>query len=254
MGERESYAPGTFCWADLGTTDADAATEFYTAVFGWEAIDAEVGDAGTYTTFKLDGRDVAAMYEMDEDKRVSLTPHWASYVSVEDVDALAPRVRELGGEVLAEPFDVMQAGRTAALRDPTGAILHLWQPREQLGAGRVNDPGFMVWNELASPDPPRARDFFGELLGWTVDPEESGYGVIRREGAVNGGMRPLQDGEPTHWLVYFTVESLDDAIAAIRGAGGSVIAGPMSTGAGRVAAVSDPQGAPFALFEGDVDP
>jgi uncharacterized protein len=254
MGERESYAPGTFCWADLGTTDADAATAFYTTVFGWEAVDAEVGDAGTYTTFKLDGRDVAAMYEMDEDQRESLTPHWASYVSVEDVDALAPRVRELGGEVLAEPFDVMQAGRTAALRDPTGAILHLWQPREQLGAGRVNDPGFMVWNELASPDPARARDFFGELLGWTVDPEESGYGVIRREGAINGGMRPTQDGEPTHWLVYFTVESLDDAVAAIRGAGGSVIAGPMSTGVGRVAAVSDPQGAAFALFEGDVDP
>ena len=254
MGERESYAPGTFCWADLGTTDADAAKAFYTAVFGWEAVDAEVGEAGTYTTFKLDGLDVAAMYEMDEDQRSSLTPHWASYVSVEDVDALAPRVRELGGEVLAEPFDVMQAGRTAALRDPTGAILHLWQPREQLGAGRVNDPGFMVWNELASPDPARARDFFGELLGWTVDPEESGYGVIHRGDAINGGMRPLQDGEPTHWLVYFTVEALDDAITAIRGAGGSVIAGPMSTGAGRVAAVSDPQGAPFALFEGDVDP
>jgi uncharacterized protein len=254
MAERESYPPGTFCWADLGTTDADAAKAFYTRVFGWEAVDAEVGDEGTYTTFKLDGRDVAAMYELDEDQRSSVTPHWASYVSVEDVDALAPRVRELGGEVLAEPFDVMQAGRTAALRDPTGAILHLWQPREQLGAGRVNDPGFMVWNELASPDPARARDFFGDLFGWTVEPEESGYGVIRRDGAVNGGMRPLQDGEPTHWLVYFTVESLDDAVAAIREAGGSVIAGPMSTGVGRVAAVSDPQGAAFALFEGDVDP
>jgi predicted enzyme related to lactoylglutathione lyase len=254
MGERESYAPGTFGWADRGTTDADAAKAFYTRVFGWDAVDAEVGESGTYTTFRLDGRDVAAMYEMDEDARASLTPHWSSYVSVEDVDALTPRVRELGGEVLAEPFDVMQAGRTAALRDPTGATLHLWQPREQLGAGRVNDPGCMVWNELASPDPARARDFFAELLGWTVEPEESGYGVIRLEGAINGGMRPLQDGEPTHWLVYFTVASLDDAIAAIRGGGGSVIAGPMSTPVGRVAAVGDPQGAPFALFEGDVDP
>jgi uncharacterized protein len=191
---------------------------------------------------------------MEEAERASLTPHWSSYVSVEDVDALTPRVRELGGEVLAEPFDVVQAGRTAALRDPTGATLHLWQPREQLGAGRVNDAGCMVWNELASPDPARARDFFGELLGWTVEPEESGYGVIRLQGAINGGMRPLQDGEPTHWLVYFTVASLDDAIAAIRDGGGTVIAGPMSTPVGRVAAVGDPQGAPFALFEGDVDP
>ena len=67
MGERDSYAPGTFCWADLGTTDADAAKAFYTRVFGWEAVDAPAGDAGTYTTFRLDGRDVAALYEMGEE-------------------------------------------------------------------------------------------------------------------------------------------------------------------------------------------
>ena len=254
MGERESYAPGTFCWADLGTTDADAAKAFYTRVFGWEAVDTPVGEAGTYTMFRLEGSDVAALYELDEEQRSSLTPHWSSYVSVEDVDALAPRVRDLGGDVLAGPFDVMQAGRTAAVRDPTGATLHLWQAREQLGAGRVNDPGCMCWNELASPDPARARDFFGALLGWDVEPEESGYGVIRLNGAINGGIRPPQDGEPTHWLVYFTVESCEDAIAAIREAGGTVIAGPFETAVGRVAAVGDPQGAPFALFEGQVDP
>jgi uncharacterized protein len=254
MGVRESYVPGTFCWADLGTTDAEAAKPFYTSLFGWEAVDTAVGDEGTYTMFRLDGSDIAALYELDEEQRATLTPHWSSYVAVDDVDAVVPRVRDLGGEVLAEPFDVEQAGRTAAVRDPTGATLHLWQPREQLGAGRVNDPGCMVWNELASPDPARARDFFAGLLGWTVEPEESGYGVIRLGGALNGGIRPPQDGEPTHWLVYFTVGSCDDAIAAIREAGGSVIAGPFDTAVGRVAAVGDPQGAAFALYQGEVDP
>jgi predicted enzyme related to lactoylglutathione lyase len=254
MGERESYAPGTFCWADLGTTDADAAKAFYTAVFDWEAVDAAAGEAGTYTTFKLGGRDVAALYEMGEEERSSLTPHWSSYVSVEDVDALAPKVLELGGEVLAHPFDVMQSGRMTALKDPTGATVHLWQPRDQAGAGRVNDAGCMVWNELATPDPARARDFFAELLGWSVEPEESGYGVIKNNGALNGGIRPPQDGEPTHWLVYFTTAELDDAIKNVRDAGGSVIAGPFDTPVGRVAAVRDPQGAAFALFEGEVDP
>ena len=254
MGERENYAPGTFCWADLGTTDADAAKAFYTGVFGWEAVDAPAGEAGTYTTFKLDGQDVAALYEMGEEERASLTPHWSSYISVEDVDSLAPRVLELGGEVLAHPFDVMQSGRMTALKDPTGATVNLWQPREQIGAGRVNDTGCMVWNELATPDPARARDFFGELLGWTLEPEESGYGVIKNSGALNGGIRPPQDGEPTHWLIYFTAAALDDAIAKVREGGGSVIAGPMTTPVGRVVAVRDPQGAAFALFEGEVDP
>jgi uncharacterized protein len=253
MGERDSYAPGTFCWADLGTTDADAAKAFYAGVFGWEAVDQPAGEAGTYTTFKLDGRDIAALYEMGEAERGSLTPHWSSYVSVEDVDELAPKVLELGGEVLAHPFDVMQSGRMTALKDPTGATVNLWQPREQIGAGRVNDAGCMVWNELATPDPARARDFFAALLGWTVEPEESGYGVIKNQGALNGGVRPPQDGEPTHWLVYFTIASLDDTVKKIREAGGSVIAGPMTTPVGRVAAVRDPQGAAFALFEGETD-
>ena len=101
MGERETYAPGTFCWADLGTSDAESAKGFYTAVFGWEAVDAPAGDAGTYTTFRLGGRDVAALYEMGDEEQKTLRPHWSSYVSVEDVDALAERVRELGGEILA---------------------------------------------------------------------------------------------------------------------------------------------------------
>jgi predicted enzyme related to lactoylglutathione lyase len=253
MGEREGYAPGIFCWADLGTTDADDAKAFYTTVFGWEAEDAPAGEAGVYTTFRLDGRDVAALYEMGEEERSSLQPHWSSYVAVEDVDALAPRVLELGGEVLAHPFDVLQAGRMTALRDPTGATVHLWQPREQAGAGRVNDAGCMVWNELATPDPARARDFYSELLGWTLEPEESGYGVIKNRGALNGGIRPPQEGEPTHWLVYYTVPACDEAIEKIRDAGGSVIAGPMETPVGRVAAVRDPQGAPFAVFEGETD-
>ena len=78
MGERASYAPGTFCWAALGTSDAEAAKAFYTRVVGWEAVDAPAGDAGTYTTFRLDGRDVAALYEMGEEERERLAPHWSS--------------------------------------------------------------------------------------------------------------------------------------------------------------------------------
>jgi uncharacterized protein len=239
MGERESYAPGTFCWADLGTTDADAAVAFYTDVFGWEAEDG---------TFRLEGSDVAAVHPVEDG------PGWASRVSVEDVDALVERARDLGGEVRAAPADVEQAGRLAAVADPTGATLQLWQPRERAGAARVNDVGCMCWNELASPDPGRAREFYGALLGWEVEPEETGYGVIRRNGAVNGGIRPQQGGEPAHWLVYFTVASCDDAAAAVRSGGGTVIAGPLDTPMGRAAVVRDPQGVPFALFEGDVDP
>lgn len=254
MAERQSYAPGTFCWADIGTTDRESAKAFYTRVFGWEAVDEEAGDAGVYTTFKLDGRDVAALHEMTEEQRAKLLPHWSSYVSVEDVDAATARARELGAEVVAEPVDVAEAGRRGVVRDPVGATVHLWQPRSLIGAGRVNDPGCMVWNELAAPDPEKAAAFYGELFGWTAEPDDTGYAIVKREGAINGGIRPAQDGEPSHWLVYFTVAKADEAAKEIREAGGRILAGPMNVTVGRIAIVADPQGAVFALFEGAVDP
>jgi len=249
MGERETYAPGTFCWADLGTTDREAAKAFYTRVFGWEAVDGEED-----TTFKLDGKDVAALHEMGEEDREKLLPHWSSYVSVEDVDAASTRARELGAEIVAEPADVTEAGRSAAIRDPVGATVHLWQAKNQIGAGRVNDPGCMVWNELASADPARAGAFYGELFGWTAEPDETGYATVKRDEAINGGIRPAQPGEPPHWLVYFSVAKADEAAKSVGEAGGRVLAGPLDVAVGRIAIVADAQGAVFALFEGEADP
>jgi uncharacterized protein len=253
MGERDSYAPGTFCWADLGTTEGAAAKAFYTGLLGWEAEDLGAGEDGVYTMFRRGGRDVAALYEMGAEERGQLPPHWSSYVSVTDVEAVAARARELGALVVAEPFDVMDSGRMAVVRDPGGAHLHLWQPGRHIGAGRVNEPGCMVWNELATPDVARAAAFYRDLLGWQAEQDATGYATIRAGGALNGGIRPPQDGEPTHWLVYFTAESMDDTLKTIKDAGGAVITGPMPTPVGRVAAVSDPQGAAFALFEGQTD-
>lgn len=224
MGDRESYAPGTFSWAELGTADAAVAAGFYARVLGWQAE----GD-----DFTLAGRRVAGLREGE--------PQWRSYVTVEDVEATVARAQELGGEAL----------EGGALRDPTGATLRL---RQAGGAGRVNDPGCMVWNELATPDAERAKAFYGELLGWTAEADETGYATIRRGGALNGGIRPAQDGEAPQWLVYFTTAGLDAATAAATEAGGDVVTGPLDIGAGRMAIVADPQGAVFALFEGQVDP
>jgi len=240
MGERESYPPGTFSWADLGTSDVAAAKAFYTKLFGWEAAD---------DRFDLGGKAVAALREDGE-------PRWSSYVAVEDVDTAVAKARELGGEVPEEPRDVPESGRTAAIRDPAGALVRLWQQQGHHGAGRVNEPGSMVWNELATPDLDAARAFYTGLFGWTVETEDgTGYEVVRNGGALNGGLRATQEDEPPQWLVYFTVPATCEATAAeVREAGGSVIAGPMDTGVGRIAVVADPQGATFALFEGAIDP
>jgi hypothetical protein len=254
MGERDAYSAGTFCWADLGTTDAGAAREFYTGLFGWEPEPLPAGEGGVYVMFRREGRDAAALYEMGETEREQLSAHWSSYVSVEDVEATAARATELGATIVAEPFDVMDSGRMAVLRDPTGAHMHLWQPGRHIGAGRVNEPGCMVWNELATPDVERASAFYRDLLGWEIESDATGYATIRNGGGLNGGMRPLRDGEPPNWLLYFSVPAVEAAATHVRDSGGEVLMEPTAGTVGTIAVIRDPQGAMLAVYEGDVDP
>ena len=261
MGKRERYEPGTFCWVDLATTDPAGAKTFYGELFGWEAEDTPAGEAGTYTMLRLDGDEVGGLYELDAGRREMGTPsHWFHYVSVEDADATAARASELGGTVYGEAFDVLDSGRMAIIQDPTGAVLAAWQPRAHAGAGRVNDVGCLTWNELQSRDPETASAFYAGLFGWETEPmEEEGklaYVMIRNAGSSNGGIMPMteQHGDaPPYWLAYFTVPSCDDAIAKVQELGGDTLTGPLDIGAGKIAVMRDPQGAAFAIFEGETD-
>src|SRR4051812_30183032 len=107
MAERTSYPPGTFSWAELATSDAPAAKSFYATILGWEYDDVPIGDGMVYSMARLGGRSAAALFQSEQ------PPHWNNYVTVESVDASAARAAELGGTVTAEPFDVMDAGRSA---------------------------------------------------------------------------------------------------------------------------------------------
>jgi uncharacterized protein len=254
MGERTSYAPGTFSWVELGTTDAAGAKTFYEGLLGWESVDFPIGDQGVYTMLRLDGRDVAALYEQSAG---SGPPRWLSYVTVADVDAAGARVRELGGSLLSDPFDVLDAGRMVVARDPQGAVFALWQAGRHIGAGRVNDVGCFCWNELETTDPAAATRFYGDLFGWRTRPVEGGDGylVIEHGDRTNGAVSQLAeaDGGGARWNVYFTVESADGAVRRIGELGGRVLAGPIDASVGRFVVAEDPQGAAFVLFEGDVD-
>jgi predicted enzyme related to lactoylglutathione lyase len=253
MGTRTSHPPGTFSWTDLATTDAEAAKAFYTALFGWEPVDTAAGPNATYTMMRVGGHDVAALYQGREGQPTA----WLSYVTVEDADATAARAKELGATLMTEAFDVLTAGRMALIHDPQGALFAVWQPGESIGAKLVNDPGSMTWNDLATPDVDQAAAFYRDLFGWRTEEvpgAEGQYWTIWNGDRTNGGMRPMQPGEPApSWTAYFTVADLDAALARVGELGGATVAGPMQVGPGRFAAVRDPQGAVFSLYEGDID-
>src|SRR3954452_830377 len=254
MGERDSYEHGTFSWTDLATPDAQASKDFYGGLFGWDFEDNPIPDGGVYVMARIGRRAAAAMFETSERH-----PAWASYVTVDDLDGTTARARDLGANVLAEPFDVMDVGRMSTIQDPTGAVLCLWEPRTSIGAEIVNGPDALSLNQLNTSDPEAAQRFYGELFGWRFDSvgtEETPYWGIFGGDSMNGGMMPLPAGGPmpSHWLVYFGSDDVDSAAEQIGSAGGSVMVGPMGVApAGRILVAQDPQGAFFALFAGRFD-
>jgi uncharacterized protein len=257
MGERSEYTPGTFCWSELATSDQAAAKAFYGGLFGWEADDRPVGEGAYYSMQLLGGKVVAAIAAQPQQQRdAGVPPLWNSYVSVEDADAVAERAKELGAAVHAPPFDVMTVGRMAVIQDPQGAFFMLWQPRDHIGAGLVNAPGALVWNELQSPDADASASFYGDLFGWEIEQfpgMADVYLSIKNAGASNGGVRELTPPTPPSWLVYFGVHDIDAGLAKVDELGGSKLAGPIDIQMAKIAVVADPQGAVFALYAGALE-
>lgn len=249
MPEMTGYRPGVPCWADLSTGEREAALAFYGRLFEWDAVD--LGEeTGHYTMFTRAGRQVAAATSGP----VAVPPHWTTYFSVADADDTARRIEASGGKVLDGPTDVMTAGRMAVFADPTGAVAALWQPGDHIGAQLVNEPGSVVWNELNTSDPDRARSFYGDVLGWDWAGSPD-YAEARIDDRPVAGVmaRPetMPAGVPDHWLVYFASANLDRDVERVPALGGSVAVGPMDIeGTGRFAIVVDPHGAAFGLFEG----
>jgi uncharacterized protein len=253
MPVMNAYAPGTFCWADLGTSDPGRAKRFYTALFGWTADDRPSGPDTVYSIFMREGRSVAALYAQEPSPGVP--PHWLSYASVASAADTAARARALGGALIHEPFDVLDVGRMAVLQDPGGAVLALWEPRRHVGAGIVGETNAMCWHELATARLDEARDFYTRLFGWIAETrrlDATDYTTFMEDGMPRAGMLAIDSARgpvPPHWLVYFAVSDCDGQVALVQSLGGSVRVPPTDVPhVGRYAVVADPQGAVFAVI------
>lgn len=255
MFKVDKYPHGLFSWADGQSTDIAKSKTFYTAVMGWTFEDLPVTETIAYTMFSFDGEQVAGMGPMQAEIQAQGVPsHWTSYVNVDDVDALAPKITELGGKIIMPAMDVMDSGRMLLLQDPTGATLGLWQPKQHKGAGLVNTPGAMTWNELTTTDMQAARDFYGGLFDWTFEKMPNmEYYLIRNGKRANGGIMPTPEaaqGMPPVWTVYFSVADIDQAVEKAKAAGGTVMGGIMDAGeTGRFAIITDPTGMAAAFIQ-----
>jgi len=252
-----NYVAGVPNWVDLATTDVDAAAAFYGAVFGW-TFQSAGPDAGGYGMLTLDGKTVAAVGPLMEP---GASPSWTLYFQTPDANATADAVRQAGGAVRADPFDVFTQGRMGQFTDNSGGKFAVWQPGDTKGLDEVNDPGTLCWTELHTADVGGAKSFYQAVFGWESQDVPMGdfsYTLIRPRGGGEettfGGMMPLDPqmvaaGMTTTWQPYFEVTDCDAAVAKAAEHGGTVVMPAQDIPeVGRMAALTDPAGAAFSVI------
>jgi len=255
MATKNAYDDGQFSWVDLMAHDMKAAEQFYGAVFGWSCEHQDTQGGPPYGMFGLEGSPVGGIGEMNEAmKQQGVPPMWNSYINVGDIEATVKKAQKLGAELTVPVMKVLDAGWLAFLKDPTGGHVGLWQPGTHCGAVTVNEPGSLCWNELATRDIEKAREFFGALFGWKFAEHDAptAYYIIQSGDRPNGGLMQMDEqwgDAPPHWMVYFAVADTDRTAASIERHGGKICVPGFDTPVGRVAVVGDPQGATFSLIQ-----
>jgi predicted enzyme related to lactoylglutathione lyase len=279
LDREECYPAGVPCWVDTVQPDPQAAVDFYGGVFGWQFEDRMPADGpGHYFVARLGGADVAAVGSAPEGAPPGAV--WSTYVAVDGADDTVADVRDAGGTILADPSDVLDAGRMATFADPAGAVLSIWQAGQHKGAQVVNAPGSWNWSNLVTSDPVAAQAFYGQVFGWETRSVDMGGAAatmicrpgyvevlemndpdIRRRQADAGApdgfenaiawMLPIDPddvrGASPRWDVTFAVDDTDAVAARTAERGGTVLSEPVDQGPSRSAILADPQGAVFSV-------
>lgn len=273
MPERDGYIPGVPCWVDCNQPDPQAAAAFYSGLFGWEFENVMPPESGgQYLIGRIRGGDVAGVTGIREGAPPGAT--WDTYIWAESADETAARVREAGGEVLAGPFDVMDAGRTAVLADPEGAVFSVWEAGRHRGARVVNEHGAVNFNGLNTRDVEAARRFYRSVFGWETLTLDSGaemwtlpgYGDylerdrpgLREQAVAVGAPAEFVDvvanitripedhpDLPAHWDVTFGADDVNAVAERATELGGTVILPPLDVPWARLTIIADPSGATF---------
>jgi len=253
-----SFIPGSVCWIDVSSTDPAGSRDFYAGLLGWTyRIDRHPG-RGNYTTALCGGRPVAGLASVAVPAGQPVT--WMLYLASADIMRTAAALTQRGGRVLGGPVDVPGQGRVLIGADPTGGVIGFWQPTARW-MFRTADPGSLFWAELNTWDGAGADKFFADLFGYHQqqigDDIDVDYTTWSCGGQTMLGRLQLNEDWadadiPAHWMLHFAVDpqtGTDAAVSRVIELGGRVDIDPYDTELGRIARVTDPFGAAFALID-----
>ncbi|MEM9069106.1 MAG: VOC family protein [Myxococcota bacterium] len=242
-------------WHEVMSTDVSKASEYYRSLFGWGAEEMKMGELGDYLMFKLGEMPVAGMAAAEP----NLPSYWLGYVMVDDVTATEAKVKELGGTILAPVFDIPNIGKACIAQDPEGAVFAPFQGNQAEPAPQGPPPdGSVCWNELMAKDDAKMAEFYTALLGWTASPMGPGSTLLKEGERMVGTIRKKEGAAlqaPSHWMVYFSVASVDEALTKHGDLGGATIMGKSEVpNMGEFAVVSDPAGGVYAFWHQTAPP
>lgn len=254
---------GQFVWYELMTTDTNAAKDFYSDVVGWKTQPFDPENKDAYTMWVASQGPLGGVMTLpDQVKAMGVPPHWMAHVRVANVDETAAKAKSLGGKVYVEPQDVPKVGRFSVIADPQGASISVFSPVDKMESHDNTKSGEFTWNELSTTDHKAAFDFYKELFGWektsAFDMGPMGeYLMYGQGGKTYGGMmtKPKDAPMPTAWLYYVHVDDLEASIERAKGKSAKLLMGPTDVPGGeRIAILTDPQGAAFALHGPALNP
>ena len=240
---------GEFCWINVLTPNPAESKAWFSEILGWTYSDL----AGMGDSIKVNGREIGGLFDLNSPNTPPGTPPLIGVmVKTDDADATSAKANTLGGR--AKPaFDIMDAGRMAEIKDPSGAQIDVWQPIKQPGtdADKAHH-GAPSWYELYSNDTKAGAKFYTDLFGWTSEVMQvpgMDYTVLSFDGVQIAGMMAASGGMmdvPPHWATYFTVDDIDKTAAQAAELGGTVFVPPMDIPeVGRFAGLISPQGVRF---------
>jgi predicted enzyme related to lactoylglutathione lyase len=254
--KRNGFEHGVPAWVDLSTSDVEAAKTFYAKLFGWQWTAADM-PTGTYWMATLQGELVAGLSAQQPDMAAQgVSSTWNTYVNVDNVDDATARAQAAGGQVLMQPIDIADTGRMSFISDPSGAPIGMWQAGTHKGAGLVNEPGALIWNEVYAPDTQATVAFYHQVFGWGTGGlpfgEGSTYTTFKVGDAIVGGTAPPAPHQlPPHWQVWFGTADADATAATAIAQGASIDIPPTDSPMGKIAFIRDPTGAVFSVITAD---
>lgn len=111
----------TLCWTELMSTNPDAATTFYSQLFGWKTEAWPMGEM-SYTVLKNGDQMIGGI--MGQPAMLKGAPSvWSAYFAVLDCDAVAAKAAKMGATIHMPPTDIPNVGRFAVILDKQGAAL-----------------------------------------------------------------------------------------------------------------------------------